>query len=248
MARGRSSPGPCASCMPLFPRPRRERGAGLRQSDFDELRAALAKLKEEHGKITATWGEWDAKTKAEYFDLVGGTTGRPPDVEVEPCPWDEPDEGEKLRASARPPPTGAGYEGGPLALPAAYSRPGQGAAAPRRVHVQERVPAPSAAALHDGGPQQELARPRRGARRGGLRGIAVCSSWQEGQGACRGQVERARHAAWREVWRSASWRCLSQDGAGAFLNATPMRDDMRMETWVIYSSYRLFYQRECPSR
>ena len=70
-------------------------------SDFDELRAAHAKLKEEHGKITATWGEWDAKTKAEYFDLVGGTTGRPPDVEVEP--WDEPDEGEKLRASARPP-------------------------------------------------------------------------------------------------------------------------------------------------
>ena len=41
------------------------------------------------------------KTKAEYFDLVGGTTGRPPEVEVEP--WDEPDEGEKLRASARPP-------------------------------------------------------------------------------------------------------------------------------------------------
>ena len=77
-------------------------------------------------------------------------------------------------------------EGGPLALPAAYSRRGQGAA-PRRVHVQERVPAPGAAALHDGGPQQELARPRRGARRGGLRGIAVCSSWQEGQGARRGQ-------------------------------------------------------------
>ena len=33
--------------------------------------------------------------------------------------------------------------------------------------------------------------------------------------------ERARHAAWREVWRSASWRCLSQDGAGAFLNTIP---------------------------
>ena len=32
---------------------------------------------------------------------VGGTTGRPPDIEVEP--WDEPDEGEKLRASALPP-------------------------------------------------------------------------------------------------------------------------------------------------
>ena len=44
---------------------------------------------------------WDGKTKAEYFDLVGGTTGRPPEIEVEP--WDEPDEGEKLRASARPP-------------------------------------------------------------------------------------------------------------------------------------------------
>ena len=70
-------------------------------SDFDELRAAHDRLKKEHGEITATWKEWDDKTKAEYFDLVGGTTGRPPDVEVEP--WDEPDEGEKLRASARPP-------------------------------------------------------------------------------------------------------------------------------------------------
>ena len=53
-------------------------------SDFDELRAAHDRLKEEHGKITARWKEWDAKTRAEYFDLVGGTTGRPPDVEVEP--------------------------------------------------------------------------------------------------------------------------------------------------------------------
>ena len=70
-------------------------------SDFDELRAAHDRLKEEHGKITAKWKEWDAKTRAEYFDLVGGTTGRPPEIEVEP--WDEPDEGEKLRASARPP-------------------------------------------------------------------------------------------------------------------------------------------------
>ena len=39
----------------------------------------------------------------------------------------------------------------------------------------------------EGGPQQELARPRRGVGRGGLQGIAVRSSWQEGQGACRGQ-------------------------------------------------------------
>jgi len=43
----------------------------------------------------------DANTKPEYFDLVGGTTGRPPEVEVEP--WDEPDEGEKLRPAALPP-------------------------------------------------------------------------------------------------------------------------------------------------
>ena len=70
-------------------------------ADFDELRAAHDRLKKEHGEITATWKEWDGKTKAEYFDLVGGTTGRPPEIEVEP--WDEPDEGEKLRASARPP-------------------------------------------------------------------------------------------------------------------------------------------------
>jgi len=33
----------------------------------------FSKLKEEHGKITAKWKEWDATTKAEYFDLVGGT-------------------------------------------------------------------------------------------------------------------------------------------------------------------------------
>ena len=26
---------------------------------------------------------------------------------------------------------------------------------------------------------------------------------------------------------------MSQDGAGAFLNAIPMRDDMRMETWAM---------------
>ena len=153
-------------------------------SDFDELRAAHNRLKEEHGKITATWKVWDAKTKAEYFDLVGGTTGRPPDVEVEP--WDEPDEGEKLRASAEPPEP-AERKARALALPAAYSRRGQGAAAPRRIHVQARVPTPGAAALHDGGPQQELARPRRGARQGGLRRIAVCSSRQEGQGAGQGQ-------------------------------------------------------------
>ena len=69
-------------------------------ADFDELRAAHDRLKKEHGEITATWKEWDDKTRAEYFDLVGGTS-RPPDVEVEP--WDEPGEGEKLRASARPP-------------------------------------------------------------------------------------------------------------------------------------------------
>ena len=26
---------------------------------------------------------------------------------------------------------------------------------------------------------------------------------------------------------------VSQDGAGAFLNAIPMRDDMRVETWAM---------------
>ena len=31
---------------------------------------------------------------------------------------------------------------------------------PEFIHVQERVPTPGAEALHDGGPQQELARPR----------------------------------------------------------------------------------------
>ena len=50
-------------------------------SDFDELRAAHDRLKKEHGNITATWKAWDDRTEAEYFDLVGGTTGRPPDVE-----------------------------------------------------------------------------------------------------------------------------------------------------------------------
>ena len=42
--------------------------------------------------------------------------------------------------------------------------------------------------------------------------------------------ERARHAAWREADRFVA---VSQDGAGAFLNAIPMRDDMRMETWAM---------------
>ena len=48
--------------------------------------------------------------------------------------------------------------------------------------------------------------------------------------------ERAKHAAWREAVRFVA---VSQDGAGAFLNATPMRDDMRMETWVIYGVWTL---------
>ena len=43
--------------------------------------------------------------------------------------------------------------------------------------------------------------------------------------------ERAKHAAWREAVRFVA---VSQDGAGAFLNASiPMRDDMRMETWAM---------------
>ena len=42
--------------------------------------------------------------------------------------------------------------------------------------------------------------------------------------------ERAKHAAWREAVRFVA---VSQDGAGAFLNAIPMRDDMRMETWAM---------------
>ena len=41
---------------------------------------------------------------------------------------------------------------------------------------------------------------------------------------------RAELAAWREAVRFVA---ASQDGAGAFLNAIPMRDDMRMETWAM---------------
>ena len=41
--------------------------------------------------------------------------------------------------------------------------------------------------------------------------------------------ERAKHEAWQEAVRFVA---VSQDGAGAFLNAIP-RDDMRMETWAM---------------
>ena len=146
--------------------------------------------------------------------------GRPPDVEVEP--WDEPDEGEKLRASARPPEP-AERKALSRPLPAAYSRRGQGAAAPRRVHVQERVPAPGAAALHDRGPQRrnwrdlavEFAKE-------GSEGSRSAPRGKKGKARAEGR-ERARHAAWRE---SVRFVAVSQDCAGAFLNAIPMRDDM----------------------
>ncbi|EOD24022.1 hypothetical protein EMIHUDRAFT_207064 [Emiliania huxleyi CCMP1516] len=152
-------------------------------SDFDELRAAHDRLKKEHGEITATWKEWDNKTKAEYFDLVGGTTGRPPDVEVEP--WDEPDEGEKLRASARPP------------EPA--------------TRAKELLPLAEFTSKHEFLHQAQ--------RRFTTKGKAQAKG-----------RERAKHAAWREAVRFVA---VSQDGAGAFLNAIPMRDDMRMETWAM---------------
>jgi len=110
--------------------------------------------------------------------------GRPPDVEVEP--WDEPDEGEKLRASALPPEP-------------ATTRGWPSRASGRILSSRTRsCPSPSSrprtstctrrsGASRPWSTTQELARPRRGVRQGGLRGIAVCSSWQEGQGACRGQ-------------------------------------------------------------
>ena len=38
------------------------------------------------------------------------------------------------------------------------------------------------------------------------------------------------HKCWREAIRFVA---VSQEGAGAFLNAIPMRDDMKMETWAM---------------
>ena len=147
---------------------------------------------------------------------------------------DEPDEGEKLRASARPPDPATRVA--LSRVPAAYSRPGRAAAAPRRVHVQERVPAPGAAALHDRGPQQELARPRRGVRQGGLRGIAVCSSSRGKKGKARAEGrERARHAAWREAVRfvAVSHGAILRMAPAPSSTPFPMRDDMGMETWAM---------------
>ena len=194
-------------------------------SDFDELRAAHDRLKKEHGEIAATWKEWDGKTKAEYFDLVGGTTGRPPEVEVEP--WDEPDEGEKLRASARPPEP---------ATRVALSR-----FRPHTlVEAKELLPLAEFTSKHEFLHQaqrrfttvvhnrnwRDLALEL---RQEGSAGSRSAPRGKKGKAQAKGR-ERAKHAAWREAVRFVA---VSQDGAGAFLNAIPMRDDMRMETWAM---------------
>ena len=41
---------------------------------------------------------------------------------------------------------------------------------------------------------------------------------------------RKNHKCWREAIRFVA---VSQPGAGAFLNAIPMRDDMKMESWAM---------------
>ena len=153
--------------------------------------------------------------------LVEGTTGRPPDVEVEP--WDEPDEGEKLRASAKPPES---------AERKALSR-----FRPHTlVEAKELLPLAEFTSKHEFLHQaqrrfttvvhnrnwrdlaMELAEEGSAGSRSAPRG-------KKGKARAEGR-ERAKHAAWREAVRFVA---ASQDGAGAFLNAIPMRDDMRMD-------------------
>ncbi|EOD31307.1 hypothetical protein EMIHUDRAFT_232078 [Emiliania huxleyi CCMP1516] len=137
----------------------------------------------------------------QYFDLVGGTTGRPPDVEE-----------------------------GALAFPAAYSL----------VPAEQLLPLAEFTSKHEFLHQaqrrfttvvhnrnwrdlaEELAAEGSAGSRSAPRG-------KKGKAQAKGR-ERAKHAAWREAVRFVA---ASQDGAGAFLNAIPMRDDMRMETWAM---------------
>ncbi|EOD06907.1 hypothetical protein EMIHUDRAFT_106604 [Emiliania huxleyi CCMP1516] len=185
----------------------------------------FSKLKEEHGKITAKWKEWDATTKAEYFDLVGGTMGRPPDVEVEP--WDEPDEGEKLRASARPPEP---------ATRVALSRFRPHTLLPAKELLSLAEFTSKHEFLHQAQQRFTTVVHNRNWRdlamelaEEGSAGSRSAPRGKRGKARAEGR-ERARHAAWREAARFVA---VSQDGAGAFLSAIPMRDDMRMETWAM---------------
>ena len=66
-------------------------------------------------------------------------------------------------------------------------------------------------------------------RQEGSAGSRSAPRGKKGKAQAKGR-ERAQHAAWREAVRFVA---VSQDGAGAFLNAIPMRDDMRMETWAM---------------
>ena len=142
-------------------------------------------------------------------------------------PWDEPDEGEKLRASARPPEP---------ATRVALSR-----FRPHTlVEAKELLPLAEFTSKHEFLHQaqrrfttvvhnrnwrdlaEELAEEGSAGSRSAPRG-------KKGKARAEGR-ERAKHAAWREAVRFVA---ASQDGAGAFLNAIPMRDDMRMETWAM---------------
>ena len=50
------------------------------------------------------------------------------------------------------------------------------------------------------------------------------------RGGCYKTGRCKNHKCWREAIRFVA---VSQEGAGAFLNAIPMRDDMKIETWAM---------------
>ena len=142
-------------------------------------------------------------------------------------PWDEPDEGEKLRASARPPEP---------ATRVALSR-----FRPHTlVEAKELLPLAEFTSKHEFLHQaqrrfttvvhnrnwRDLAVELRDE---GSAGSRSAPRGKKGKAQAKGR-ERAKHAAWREAVRFVA---VSQDGAGAFLNAIPMRDDMKMESWAM---------------
>ena len=104
-------------------------------------------------------------------------------------PWDEPDEGEKLRASARPPEP-AERKACSRFRPHTLVPAEQLLDLPEFTSKNEFLHQAQRRFTTEGGPQQELARPRPRAKAGGLRKVGSPMPREEedgGQGAGQGQ-------------------------------------------------------------
>ena len=179
---------------------------------------------------TPCWGRVDtrrpspgaASIRPLYWTRPGCAPAQLQDVEVEP--WDEPDEGEKLRASAQPPESA---ERKARARARARSR-ASGRILSSRPRSCCPSPSPSSRPSTSSYTRRSGASRRwsttgtgatsqRSSPRRAPRGSRSAPRGKKGKAQAKGR-ERAKHAAWREAVRFVA---ASQDGAGAFLNAIP---------------------------